>query len=308
MGFQTPQLLLLLLLLPLLVWVYQSRYGRGVASAYVLYPNLASLAQVREPSWRRHLGAWLYLLALGLGIVALAKPQATVLIPDNLAGVMVAIDVSGSMRVSDIEPSRIEAAKKAAQSFVQALPQGVKVGLVSFGTHATLESPLVADHQKVIERIGLLQLDHRTAIGDGIMESLKAFAVDGNHKPLGPATIVLLSDGRSNRGIDPLEAAKTAQKMGVKVHTIGLGKPLAAGEVPSYLAFDEEALRAIANITGGQYYPAESAAALQTAYHKLNQVVAWKPTYTEVSGLWGLLAGLVLASSLTISNLRRRVL
>lgn len=307
MSFQTPELLLLLLLLPGLVWAYRSQYAHGSSSAYALLPGVSQLRLVQAAPWKRHLGAWLYLLALALGIVALARPQATVLMPDNLVGVMLAIDVSGSMRTSDIPPSRIEAAQKAAQDFVQALPEGTKVGLVSFAGYATLEVPLTTDHQSIIDHIALLQLGRGTAIGDGLLESLKAFPTDDQGKPLGPSTVVLLSDGRSNRGTDPLEAAKKAKEMGIKVHTIGLGKPLAAGEVPSYLAFDEEALHAIANATDGDYYGAESSEELQTAYRKLQRVVGWKLGRTEVTGLLGLLSGLALASSLAIANVRRRV-
>lgn len=308
MGFQNPQLLLLLLLLLPLVWEYWRTYARGKASAYVVYPGVARLTHVREAPWRRHLGAGLYLLALTLGIVALAKPQATVLMPDNLAGIMLAIDISGSMRASDIDPDRITAAKKEAQNFVRALPEGTKVGLVSFAGYATLEVPLTTDRQRIIDQIDLFQLFRGTAIGDGLMESLKAFPTDDQGKLLGPSTVVLLSDGRSNRGMDPLEAAKKAKEMGVPVHTIGLGKPISATEVPSYLAFDEEALRAIADATGGKYYAAESAEQLQDAYRNLSKVVGWKPSRTEVSGLFGLVAGLVLASSLLVSGMRRRVI
>ncbi|MCL6529834.1 MAG: VWA domain-containing protein [Meiothermus ruber] len=307
MSFQSPAILLLLLGLPLLIWVYRSRSVQSGSSAYALLPGLSQLRQVQRDAWKRHLGAGLYLLALALGIVALARPQATLRVPDNLAGVMLAMDVSGSMRASDIPPSRLEAAQKAAQDFVRALPEEAKVGLVSFAGYATLEVPLTTDHQSVIDRIALFQLARGTAIGEGLLESLKAFPADAQGKPLGPSTIVLLSDGRSNRGTDPLEAAQKAKQMGVKVHTIGLGKPLAAGEVPSYLAFDEEALRAIAEATGGQYYTAESVEALQAAYRKLQRAVGWKLEHTEVTGVLGLFSGLLLASSLIMAQLRRRV-
>ncbi len=313
MGFQYPQLLLLLLLLPLLAWGYQRRYGRGHSSAHVLYTNLGQFAQIRQPS--RHIGAWLYLLALGLGIVALAKPQALIPAPDNLAGVMLAIDISGSMRAQDINPTRMEAAKKAAQTFVKSLPQGAKVGLVSFAGYATLEVPLTTDHQRIVEQIDTLSMFRGTAIGDGLHESLQAFPTDKNKKLLGPSSVVLLSDGRSNRGLDPMEAAKEAKKLGVIVHTIGLGKKLSPDDTQAqgngfrnFMAFDEETLRAVAQATGGQYYPAESEKALVDAYRKLGRVVGWKPTRTEVSGLWALVAGMLLFSSLMVSGLRRRVI
>lgn len=309
MGFQNPLLLLLLLVLPLLVWEYRRRYARGRASAHVLYTNLGQFARVREPSWKRNLGSGLYLLAVALGIIAVARPQATVPAPDNLAGVMLAIDISRSMRATDIEPDRFTAAKREAQNFIRALPQGAKVGLVSFAGYTTLEAPLTTDHQKVIDQIDTLQMFRRTAIGDGLGESLKAFPLDDKGKPLGPSTVVLLSDGRNNWGSDPLEAAQKAKEMGVIVHTIGLGKRMTEDETQfnNFMAFDEETLRAIAETTGGQYYAAESAKALQDAYRRLGRVVGWKPTLTEVSGMLALLAGLLLASSLVVSNVRRRV-
>lgn len=309
MTFQAPQLLLLLLLLPLLVWEYRRRIGKAASSAYVLFPNPAQFAPIPRSSWKRHLGAGLYFAALVLGIVALARPQATVLMPDDLAGVVLTIDISLSMRATDIEPSRLEAAKAAAQSFVKALPPGAKVGLVTFAGYATTEVPLTTDHQRVLEQIENLELARRTAIGEGLRESLAAFPVDGRGKPLGPSTVVLLSDGRNNWGVEPLEVAQEAKAMGVVVHTIGLGRRQSEDDFyfNNWMAFDEQTLRAIAQATGGEYYAAESAQALEEAYRKLGKVVGWKPTRTEVSGAASLLAGLMLASSLLVSNWRRRV-
>lgn len=309
MGFEYPQLLVLLLLLPILAWVYRGWQRRGRASAHVLHPNLRQLSAVAQGSTRRHWGSGLYLLALGLGLFTLARPQALLPQPDNLAGVMLAIDISRSMRASDIDPDRMTAAKKAAQTFVKALPQGAKVGLVSFAGYATLEVPLTTEHQRILDQIDILEMARGTAIGEGLRESLKAFPQTEGGKPLGPSTVVLLSDGRNNRGVDPLEVVKEAKQMGVVVHTIGLGKKISEEQTQfnNFMAFDEETLQAIAESTGGQYYAAESAEALHGAYRKLSRVVGWKPTRTEVSSLSSLLAGLVLASSLVLSGLRRRV-
>lgn len=309
MAFQAPQLLLLLLLLPILVWEYRRRIGREASSAYVLFPNPAQFAPISRPSWKRHLGAGLYLVALALAIVALARPQATLLMPDNLAGVVLTMDVSLSMWATDIEPSRLEAAKAAAQSFVKALPPGTKVGLVTFAGYATTEVPLTTDHQRVLERIQNLELARRTAIGEGLRESLAAFPLDARGKPLGPSSVVLLSDGRNNWGVEPLEVAQEAKEMGVVVHTIGLGRRQSEDDFyfNNWLAFDEHTLRAIAQLTGGEYHAAESAQALQEAYRKLGKAVGWKPTRTEVSGALSLLAALTLASSLLVSNWRRKV-
>ncbi|WP_299426190.1 VWA domain-containing protein [uncultured Meiothermus sp.] len=313
MGFQFPLLLLGLLLIPLLVWVYWRRVQSGHASAHVLYPNLAQFAGIAEPRWKRHLSALLYGLALALAILALARPQATIPAPDNLAGVMLAIDISRSMRAQDVEPDRFTAAKKEAQNFVRDLPDGAKVGLVSFAGYATLEVELTTDHQRIIDQIELLEMARGTAIGEGLQESLKAFPVDENNKPLGPSTVVLLSDGRTNRGIDPLEVTPIAKQMGVTVHTIGLGRRVHNNEPDLlwggfWMQFDEETLRSIAESTGGQYYAAESAEALRQAYRSLGRVVGWKPQRTEVSSMFGLAAGLVLASSLLVAGFRRRVI
>jgi Ca-activated chloride channel family protein len=312
MGFQLPYLLLLLLALPILVWQYRRRMVAGSARAYALHPNLGQLSQVASatPAWKRHLSAGLYLLALTLGILALARPHATVPQPDDRAGVMLAIDISRSMRAEDIDPDRFTAAKKAAQTFVRALPEGAKVGLVSFAGYATLEVPLTTDHQRVFDQIDFLQMARGTAIGDGLLESLNAFPKNEAGKLLGPSTVVLLSDGRSNRGSDPLEAAQKAKEMGVIVHTIGLGRRSDQSQNDfqfNFMAFDEETLRSIAEATGGKYYAAESAQELQAAYRNLGRVVGWKPERTEVSGLFTLLAGLLLASSLVVSSVRRQV-
>jgi Ca-activated chloride channel family protein len=278
-----------------------------------LYPSLAQFAHIAEPRWKRHLSAGLYGLALVLAILALARPQATIPAPDNLATVIVTIDISRSMRAQDIEPDRFTAAKREARNFVRALPDGAKVGLVSFAGYATLEVEPTTDHQRVIDQIDLLQMARRTAIGDGLLESLKAIPKDENDKPLGPSTVVLLSDGRTNSGIDPLDVTPFARDMGVVVHTIGLGRRSNPGDPDQqwggfWIQFDEETLRAIAESTGGQYYAAESAEALRQAYSSLSRVVGWRPQRTEVSGLFGLAAGLLLASSLLISNLRRQVI
>lgn len=310
MGFQFPLLLLLLLLVPLLAWVYWRRVQAEGSSGYVLYPSLTVLS---APRWKRHLSALLYGLALLLAIAALARPEAILPAPDNMATVIVTIDISLSMRAQDIEPSRFEAAKREAQHFVRALPNSVKVGLVSFAGYATLEVEPTTDHQRVIDQIEWLQLARRTAIGDGLLESLKAIPKDPSGKPLGPSTVVLLSDGRTNSGIDPLEVTPFAKDMGVVVHTIGLGRRSNPSDPDQlwggyWMQFDEETLRAIAESTGGRYYAAESAEALRQAYRSLGRVVGWKPQRTEISSLFGLAAGLLLASSLLVSNLRRQVI
>ena len=316
MGFDNPIALVLLPIVAVLLWLYRSRVKAGKASGYAVYSNLESIRTLAKPSFKRNWGIGLYAVAVLLGVLALARPQAVIPAPDNLAVVMLALDISRSMRAIDIEPDRFTAAKEAAKRFVQNLPDGAKVGLVSFAGYATLEVPPTVNHSRVIEQIDLFEMARGTAIGEGLMESLKVIPTNQEGKTLSASTVVLLSDGRSNRGIDPLEAVKEAKKMGVVVHTIGLGRKLDGnstndpniGGFNNFMAFDEETLRTIADSTGGRYYAAESAESLNAAYKVLNRVVAWKPTRTEVSSLAALAAGLLLFSSLLLSTLQRRVL
>lgn len=318
MGFDNPVALVLVLAVPLLLWLYRRRVNTGQASGFALFSNLGALRGLERGRARRNWGIGLYAVAIVLAVFALARPQAVIPAPDNLAAVMLSIDISRSMRAIDIEPDRFTAAKEAAKRFIRNLPDEAKVGLVSFAGYATLEVEPTDNHQRVLDQIDLFEMARGTAIGEGLMESLKALPTDANGKVLSASTVVLLSDGRSNRGIDPLEAVKEAKKMGVVVHTIGLGRKLDSG-VPgspdtsfgnfnNFMAFDEETLRTIADSTGGQYYAAESAKALDEAYRRLNRVVAWKPTRTEVSSLAALAAGMLLFSSLLLTTLQRRVI
>jgi Ca-activated chloride channel homolog len=320
MGFDNPIALVLVLVVPLLLWLYRSRVNSGQASGFAVFSNLEALRGLSKGRGRRNWGIGLYAAAIALAVFALARPQAVIPAPDNLAAVMLSIDISRSMRAIDIEPDRFTAAKEAAKRFVRNLPDGAKVGLVSFAGYATLEVEPTDNHQRVLDQIDLFEMARGTAIGEGLLESLKALPTNEEGKVLSASTVVLLSDGRSNRGIDPLEAVKEAKKMGVVVHTIGLGRKLDSGtpgtpgspdtsfgNFNNFMAFDEETLRTIADSTGGQYYAAESAKALDEAYRRLNRVVAWKPTRTEVSSLAALGAGLLLFSSLLLTTLNRRV-
>ncbi|MDX2006316.1 MAG: VWA domain-containing protein [Meiothermus sp.] len=308
MSFLLPLGLLGLLTLPLLAWLYWRAVQRGRSEGFALLPGLELASRAAEGrAGRRHLTAGLYLLAAGLGIVALARPHATVLAPDQRAGIVLALDVSGSMRAADIPPNRLEAAKKSAEDFVSRLPDGVKVGVVSFAGTAQLEAPLTAQHLEVIEKIRLLDRRYNTAIGEGLMESLRAFpARDG--KLEGPATVILLSDGQNRMGVSPEEAAREAARLGVRVHTIGVGTVGSQDPGVPFAGFDEGELRGIADATDGRYYAVNSAGQLESVYRELGSEIGWVPQRTEVSGLFTLAAGLVLGLCLLLATLRRRVL
>src|SRR5713226_9906127 len=214
MTFQWPLMLLGLAALPVLAAVYAWALRRPIR-APVAHTQLALLAQAvtASPPWRRHVPAALAALAFAAVLLAMARPVAPLPVPAVQNTVVLSIDVSRSMLADDIPPSRIEAAKTAAREFVRAVPQGLKVGLVSFSSYATLIIPPTADRQRVLEAIDLLSTEFATAVGDGLLEAV--WALPGRQRPspgaspappqppVLPGTVVLLSDGQSNRGTIP---------------------------------------------------------------------------------------------------------
>ncbi|MER3481378.1 MAG: hypothetical protein C4327_13145 [Meiothermus sp.] len=318
MVFLWPSALFLLLLVPLLVFGYRRGLTPKAASA-VLHPDLAALARAsarrRDPS--RHLPALFFLLALILGIVALARPTIPILQADPRAAIVLALDVSRSMRATDVLPSRFEAAREALKVFIRELPQGVRIGLVTFSRAATEVVAPTTDRGRLLESVDLIGLEFGTAIGEGILTSLQALPPLEQRQdvkdPSQLATIILLTDGRSISGIDPLEAAQMAAEQKVRIHTIGVGR-VTEGPVPGLenvyqwaAYFDEEVLKQIAAITGGEYFFVDSAGRLREVYQRLSQSFVWKVKPDEVSGMAALGAGILLLGSLILSQLRRQV-
>jgi len=322
LPFVWPVLLWGLLLVPLLVAGYV-RLQRRPSPHPVAFPNapLLAAAMARGGRIRRHLPAALYLIAITVLLVALARPVAPLPVPSNKVTVVLSMDISRSMLAQDVAPSRIDAAKTAAQEFVRVLPPGLKVGLVTFSSYATLIVPPTADHARVRDAIDLLSTEFATAIGDGLLEAV--WALPGRARPSDPfnppptpglslpsATVVLLSDGQSNRGILPHDAARIAREQQVKVYTVGVGTPegtfLNLGGRSIWVRLDEETLREMAEITGGSYYRTTSAAALRQAYRHLGRVIGWESRPTEVTNLTAGAAGVLLMSALLLSFLTVR--
>jgi Ca-activated chloride channel homolog len=309
MKFLWPlNLLAILLVIGLAFWLVR-RLTHKRSESFASHPDLETIALASGSgrNWKRVIAVGLYGLAVCVGLLAFARPQGTLPMPDERAGIMLAIDVSGSMRATDIQPSRMEAAKTAAYNFVKQLPPTVKVGMVSFSGYAQLESTPTTDHALVLEKIQALERRRGTAIGEGLLESVKAFP-SGAEKILGLSTVILLSDGRNTSGILPTEASKKAKQNGVKVHTIGVGTPTppSEGQTP-FSGFDETELRGIANATGGQYYSVDSATKLEQAYAELRSVIAWRWQRTEITAIAGALAGVLVLISLLISSWQRRI-
>lgn len=320
MSFFWPWLLLLLILLPLAAFFYRRRI-EAPAKAAVLHPNLALLfrakASVRHAPM--YVPAILYTLALAAGIFALARPALSIPQADPRAGIVLALDVSRSMMATDIRPNRFNAAREALIAFVKGLPEGTRVGLVTFARYATTVVPLTDDHESVIRAVNYLQMDFGTAIGSGIEEGLRVLPTLEEREKAGDdpqrlATMVLLSDGRSVIGADPLEVTEEAVKQKVTIHTIGVGS-ITDGPVPGlppryqYAArFDEETLRAIADRTGGEYHFVDSAGELKRAYDEISRSLVFSTRFDEVSAGAALLSAVFLMSSLALSQWRRQVL
>lgn len=342
MSFLWPDLLWLLLAVPLLVLGYVWLLGRRRRQA-VVYASLSLVrpALGRHAAWKRHVPPALLGMAAALCLVAAARPTATLYLPSEYKTLVLAMDVSLSMRATDIKPNRIEAAQAALREFVDELPSSIRLGIVAFaGTAATVQQP-TESKEDMLAAIDRFQLQRGTATGSGLLVALsQLFPDDGfdvqaavfgqrfsggegavvpkeppkpkrEFKPVPPGSypngsIILLSDGRRTTGPDPLEIAKAAADRGVRVYTVGFGTNDGA-EVgfegfSFYARLDEETLKAVAKITEGQYFLASSGADLKKVYDQLNLKLSVEKRQTEVSGLLALAAALLVLLALGLSR------
>jgi Ca-activated chloride channel family protein len=289
MSFQSPWLLLGLLAIPLLVGLYVTSQQRRRAYA-VRFTNLALLNQVmgKGPGFRRHIPAILFIAGVAGLLVSMARPQATIRIPKGQTSVMLAVDVSGSMAATDVQPTRIDAAIAAGRSLIDKLPANAQVGLVIFNSQAQVLAPLTQDKGAVKDALGTLAPGGGTAIGDAIQAALAQLA--NIQDPNGPkssnaAMIVLLTDGSSNTGIDPMTAAANAAQARIPVETIGIGQrnqtTMVQGQVVD--GVDEQALQQISSQTGGHYYYAADEGQLSQIYSNLGSRIGWVTTKLDLT-------------------------
>ncbi len=226
MSFATPALLAGLALVPLLLVLYvRAERRRGRTTAAFAAPQLMDAVAPRRPRWRRHVPiAILGLAVVGL-IVALARPQVTVAVPVEQATVVIATDRSGSMLAKDVAPSRLVAARRAAGTFLDAVPNDVRVGAVAFNHKPTVLQTPTRDHAAVREALASVRAAGSTATGDALAAALRTIeaARSPQAKQQPPAAIVLLSDGKSVRGRDALAVAEEARKAKIPVYTVALG-------------------------------------------------------------------------------------
>jgi Ca-activated chloride channel family protein len=334
MTFVWPHLLWALLAVPLLVLLYLWLLSKRKKSTL----RFASLAVVKQaqgggPGWRRHVPPALLLVALGALLIATARPMAVVTLPLQQETIILAMDVSGSMRATDVQPDRLTAAQEAAKSFLIDLPRSVRVGVVSFAGTAAVVQPPTQSRDDVVAAIDRFQLQRGTAIGSGIVLSLATIFPEAGidlsqitgqrNMPLGPndkpkqdfvpvapgsyasAAVILLTDGQRTTGPDPLDAAKMAADRGVKVYSVGIGTK--EGETIGFegwsmrVRLDEETLKNIANLTRGEYFYAGTATDLKKVYQSLSSRLMVEKKETEVSSLFAAFGAALVLIAATLS-------
>ncbi len=307
MSFQAPLILAALVLVPAAVWLYvqAQRRRRAAVAAFAAAPVLPSAAP-HQPGWRRHAPMALYGLALAGLITALARPQATIAVPAEQASVMLVTDISGSMQATDVAPNRLAAARNAAVGFVEEAPEDLRIGALAFNqTPRALASPST-DRKPLIRALERLQPSGSTATGDALTAALRPLSrpvPEGTERP--PAAIVLLSDGESVRGKDPVEVAQEAAELGIPVHTVALGTD--TGTIPSRTGGtervppDRETLARIAEITGGQALAAADPEQLAAVYEQLGSQVTQVDEEREVTAAFAGGAALLLLSGALLS-------
>ncbi len=342
MIFLWPEYLWLTLALPLLPGAYLWLLRRRGKLA-VRYSSLQIVRPAVGGNWRRHVPPVLFLLAFAALLFAAARPVARVPLPWARATVMLAMDVSLSMRVSDVKPNRLTAAQEAAKLFLRDLPREIEVGLVTFAGSSQVAQRATLDRASLVSAIDGFQMQMGTAVGNAIVLSLAELfpddgidvgemtfgskrqgrSLDDRDKPpprqitpvapgsYGSAAIILLSDGRRTTGIDTLEAAKMAASRGVRIYVVGLGTVDGAapmGEYMSiYLQLDEPTLREVARMTGGEYHHAGTAEKLRNVYENLGSRLQVQARETELTGLLALGSAMLAlaAAGLSLLWLRR---
>jgi len=314
-GFEAPERLWWLLILPLLIVAYifivRQRSHHGMR-----YTNTTVLGEVlpKESQWLRHVIvalSVLSLLALGL---AWARPLGVDKVPQERATVVIVLDISQSMTAEDVPPTRLEAAKTAAVGFVQALPDGYNVALVSLSGSPKERLSPVTDHSAVIRAIQALSPEDSSAVGDALGVALAAIsqvAPDENDTPP-PAMIVLLSDGGNTNGQSPLQVAQESAEAQVPIYTIAFGTDNGYVDLDGErnpVPPDHELMDQIAQITGGQAYSADNSSELTKAYSKIHSEVGYvtkKKEITATAAGLGLIFAFVAAAGAVLLGVKFR--
>jgi Ca-activated chloride channel homolog len=299
MSFAWPLALwgLAVVVLALLAYLIVQRRRRRYV---VRFTNVELLENIVPsfPRWRRHVPAALTLLSLAALVVGLARPQVAIAVPREEATVILAMDSSGSMTATDVKPDRMAAARQAASSFVEGLPEGFQVGVVSFSNEADVVVPPTDDRDEALDGLASLRADNGTALGDAIARSvdLGQTVVDEEERESSgdetPLIVLLLSDGANTTGdYEPLEAAQKAADANVPIYTVALGTDEGTVDFPDgyggtqtiRVPPDPETLAAVAEQTGGRFFEAADEDALQSVYDEIGSQVGVEEKQRELT-------------------------
>jgi Ca-activated chloride channel family protein len=332
--FLWPTMLWLLLAMPLVVLVYAQVLRRRRALA-ARHARLETIGGGTTGRLQRLVPPLLWLLGLTALIVAVARPQAALVLPARIETIILALDMSGSMRATDIEPTRLVAAQNAAKAFVAEQPRHVKIGVVGIAASAALVQSPTDNRDDIVKSIERLEPQRGTALGSGLVIALDAALPQARinveefiNPPKGKkdeprkkleeremtvgsnsaAAIVLLSDGQSNVGPDPMKAAELAAGYGVRIYTVGMGTPegttVSADGWQMRVRLDEEKLKQVARATEGEYFSASDAKELKKIYSRLSSKLAFeKQQPTEITGLFAALGALLTGLGAVLSML-----
>jgi Ca-activated chloride channel family protein len=320
---------------PLLVAAYVQALRKKNRIA-IRYASLSILKEAMPGrNLRRHVPPLLFLLAMVGMLFAVARPAAVISLPSEHDMVILAMDVSGSMKADDVKPTRLAAAQAAARAFVNDTPRSTRIGVVAFAGSATLVQAPTGNRNDVQAAIDGLRVQNATAVGAGILVALKAifpdqefevrpprgrFAAAGGTAPrpqagpnpvppgsYGSAAIILLTDGQTTAGPDPVDAARLAADRGVRVYTVGVGT--AEGQVLTgegwsvRVRLDEDALKTVADLTRGEYFFAGNALDLKKVYEALTKRLVMEKRETEITALFAAIAAALAMVSAALSLL-----
>ena len=318
MSFHWPLVLAALAALPVLVALYIDRDRRRVAAqARFGNPDLLPNVVDREPGRLRYLPPLVLLVALVFMIVGVARPHATVRVPREEATIVLAMDVSRSMKATDIQPTRLDAARVAAKTFLDEVPEKFRVGVVSFATRAVVGVAPTEDRTLVTTALDTLKPGEGTAIGDAVALSLRVGQPRGQTAAVPPRAIVLISDGARDGGqVDPGDAAQLAKRRGVPVYSVLVGTPDGVVEEELTGGFrriirvppNPETLEQVAKTSGGEFFAAPDSAGLSRVYEELGSRLGTRNEDREVTDVFaGLAAALVLIAATISVVLFRRI-
>ena len=314
MSFASPFILWGLLLIPVALagyWLVQRRRIKYAAR----FTNLDLLANVVDasPGRRRHVPAVFALAALAALVVAMARPQAVVAVPREEATVVLTMDGSASMTATDVAPTRLDAAKSAASTFLDGLPERFRVGLVSFSNATRVLEEPTDDREAVRTSLEAIQGEVGTAIGDAIRDSIALAPRDENGERSDETlfAVLLLSDGKNSAGVEPRDVLDEAKEAGVPIYTIALGTdagtveiPNAYGELQTYpVPPDPETLREIAEETGGRFFEAPTEADLEAVYEEIGSQVSYEDEERELTAAFAAAGAVFLLIGASLSAL-----